>query len=94
MNLASCHTLSKNIFDATNTGYAVNFAFKINRLPDSNMNQSLEQAFEIIEDFFVANQIEDPLLGMEVMVAHYKQLTKTEQVALATFMDASRKKTV
>jgi hypothetical protein len=58
------------------------------------MNQTLEQAFEIIEDFFAANHIEDPLLGMEVMVAHYKQLTKTEQTALATFMDASRKKTV
>jgi len=58
------------------------------------MNQTLEQAFEIIEDFFVANQIDDPLLGMEVMVAHYKQLSKTEQTALATFMDATRKKTV
>ena len=58
------------------------------------MNQTLEQAFEIIEDFFVANQIEDPLLGMEVMVANYKKLSKTEQAALATFMDASRKKTV
>ena len=58
------------------------------------MNQSLEQAFEIIEDFFVANQIEDPLLGMEVMVANYKKLNKSEQTALATFMDASRKKTV
>jgi hypothetical protein len=54
----------------------------------------IEQAFEIIEDFFIANQIEDPLTGMEVMVAHYKQLSKQEQAALATFMDASRKKTV
>ena len=54
----------------------------------------IEQAFEIIEDFFIANQIEDPLTGMEIMVAHYKQLSKQEQAALATFMDASRKKTV
>jgi hypothetical protein len=58
------------------------------------MSQSLTQAFEIIEDFFAANHIEDPLTGIEVMVAHYKQLSKTEQQALATFMDASRKKTV
>ena len=58
------------------------------------MDQALTQAFEIIEDFFAANHIEDPLTGMEVMVAHYKQLSKTEQAALATFMDASRKKTV
>ena len=58
------------------------------------MEQNLEQAFEIIEDFFVANHIQDPLLGMEVMVAHYKQLSKIEQTALATFMEASRKKTV
>jgi hypothetical protein len=54
----------------------------------------IEQAFEIIEDFFIANQIEDPLTGMEIMVAHYKQLSKQEQAALATFMDASKKKTV
>jgi hypothetical protein len=58
------------------------------------MDQSLTQAFEIIEDFFAANHIEDPLSGMEIMVAHYKQLSKIEQQALATFMDASRKKTV
>ena len=58
------------------------------------MDQTLEQAFEIIEDFFEANNIQDPLLGMEVMVANYKKLSKTEQTALATFMDASRKKTV
>ena len=58
------------------------------------MDQTLTQAFEIIEDFFMANHIEDPLTGIEVMVAHYKQLSKTEQQALATFMDASRKKTV
>ena len=54
----------------------------------------LNQAFEIIEDFFVANHIEDPLTGIEVMVANYKKLSTTEQQALATFMDASRKKTV
>jgi hypothetical protein len=54
----------------------------------------IEQAFKIIEDFFAANQIEDPLKGMEVMVAHYKQLSKQEQEALATFMAASREKTV
>ncbi len=58
------------------------------------MAKNLEQAFEIIEDFFAANHIEDPLTGMEVMVANYKKLSKTEQAALATFMDASRKKTV
>jgi hypothetical protein len=54
----------------------------------------IEQAFEIIEDFFAANQIEDPLKGMEIMVAHYKQLNKQEQEALATFMAASREKSV
>ncbi len=54
----------------------------------------IEQAFEIIEDFFAANQVTDPLQGMEIMVANYKRLTKQEQAALATFMDASRKKTV
>ena len=57
-------------------------------------NITIEQAFEIIEDFFAANQIEDPLKGMEIMVAHYKQLSKQEQDALVTFMAASRKKTV
>jgi hypothetical protein len=57
-------------------------------------NITIEQAFEIIEDFFAANQIEDPLSGMELMVKHYKQLNKQEQAALATFMAASRKKTV
>jgi hypothetical protein len=58
------------------------------------MEQTLEQAFEIIEDFFAANQIVDPLKGIEVMVAHYKQLSKPEQQALATFMAASREKTI
>jgi len=54
----------------------------------------IERAFEIIEDFFTANQVTDPLTGIEIMVANYKQLNKQEQQALATFMDASRKKTV
>jgi hypothetical protein len=58
------------------------------------MDQTLTQAFEIIEDFFAANHIDDPLLGMEVMVANYKKLSKIERDALATFMDASKKKTV
>jgi len=55
------------------------------------MDQTLEQAFEIIEDFFAANQVDDPLTGIELMVAHYKQLNPQEQTALATFMDASKK---
>jgi len=54
----------------------------------------IEQAFEIIEDFFAANQVTDPLTGMELMVKHYKQLNKQEQQALVTFMAASREKTV
>jgi hypothetical protein len=58
------------------------------------MDQTLTQAFEIIEDFFVANQVTDPLSGMELMVKHYKQLNKQEQAALVTFMAASREKTV
>ena len=58
------------------------------------MEQNLEQAFEIIEDFFAANQVKDPLTGMELMVKHYKQLNKQEQEALVTFMAASREKTV
>ena len=58
------------------------------------MNQTIEQAFEIIEDFFVANQVTDPLTGMEIMVKNFKQLSQTEQQALVTFMAASCKKTV
>jgi predicted DNA-binding protein len=54
----------------------------------------IEQAFEIIEDFFVANQVTDPLRGMEIMVANYKQLNKQEQEALGVFMAASREKTI
>lgn len=54
----------------------------------------IEQAFEIIEDFFVANQIDDPLRGMEVMVSNYKKLSPSEQEALVAFMAASREKTV
>jgi hypothetical protein len=54
----------------------------------------IEQAFEIIEDFFTVNQVTDPLTGMELMVKHYKQLNKQEQAALVTFMAASREKTV
>ena len=54
----------------------------------------IEQAFEIIEDFFVANQIIDPLKGMEIMVSNYKKLNKQEQEALIAFMAASREKTV
>ena len=57
-------------------------------------NMAIEQAFEIIEDFFAANQVIDPLTGMELMVKHYKQLNKQEQAALVTFMAASREKTV
>ena len=55
---------------------------------------SIEQSFKVLEDFFVVNQIEDPLKGMELMVGHFKQLNKQEQQALITFMDASREKTV
>jgi hypothetical protein len=58
------------------------------------MDQTLTQAFEIIEDFFKANQVTDPLKGMEIMVANYKQLNKQEQQALVTFMEASCEKTV
>jgi hypothetical protein len=57
-------------------------------------NITIEQAFEIIEDFFVANQVTDPLTGMELMVKHFKQLNKQEQAALATFMATSREKTI
>jgi hypothetical protein len=55
---------------------------------------NIEQAFEIIEDFFAVNQVIDPLTGMEIMVTHFKQLSKQEQEALVTFMAASREKTV
>ena len=54
----------------------------------------IEQALEIIEDFFVANQVTDPLKGMEIMVTHFKQLSKQEQQALLTFMAEGSKKTV
>ena len=33
----------------------------------------IEQALEIIEDFFDANQVTDPLTGMEIVANHYKQ---------------------
>ncbi|CAB4137983.1 hypothetical protein UFOVP328_176 [uncultured Caudovirales phage] len=55
------------------------------------MDQTLTQAFEIIEDFFIANQIDDPLSGIELMVGHFKQLSQLEQQALITFMDATKK---
>jgi hypothetical protein len=54
---------------------------------------TIEQSLEIIEDFFVANQIVDPLTGMEIMVTHFKQLSKLEQQALLTFMEYGSKKT-
>ena len=55
---------------------------------------NIEQSFEIIEDFFAANQITDPLAGMEIMVNHFKQLSKLEQQALITFMAEGSEKTV
>ncbi len=54
----------------------------------------IEQALEIIEDFFVANQVTDPLKGMEIMVKHFKQLSEQEQQALLTFMAEGGEKTV
>lgn len=55
---------------------------------------SIEQSFEVLEDFFVANQVADPLSGMELMVRHFKQLSELEQQALLTFMAEGSKKTV
>lgn len=55
---------------------------------------TVEQSYEILEDFFVANQIEDPLSGMELMVKHFKQLSQLEQQALLTFVAEGSKKTV
>lgn len=57
-------------------------------------NMTVEQSYEILEDFFVANQIEDPLSGMELMVKHFKQLSQLEQQALLTFVAEGSKKTV
>ena len=57
-------------------------------------NMSIDQSFEILEDFFVANQVVDPLCGMELMVKHFKQLSQLEQQALLTFMAEGSKKTV
>jgi hypothetical protein len=57
-------------------------------------NPTIEQSLEIIEDFFVANQVSDPLTGMEIMVKHFKQLSELEQQALLTFMAYGSKKTV
>jgi hypothetical protein len=54
----------------------------------------IEQALEIIEDFFTANQVSDPLTGMELMVKHFKQLNQQEQQALIAFMEYGSKKTV
>ena len=55
---------------------------------------NIEQSCEIIEDFFAANQVADPLSGMELMVRHFKQLSQQEQQALLTFMAEGSKKTV
>ena len=52
----------------------------------------IEQALEIIEDFFAVNQVSDPLTGMEIMVKHFKQLSQQEQQALIAFMDYGSKK--
>ena len=57
-------------------------------------DMTIEQSFEVLEDFFVANQVADPLAGMELMVRHFKQLSKLEQQALLTFVAEGSKKTV
>jgi hypothetical protein len=46
----------------------------------------IQEACDTIYRFADVNQV-DPLKGMELMVKHFKQLSKKEQQALIDFMD-------
>jgi hypothetical protein len=49
----------------------------------------IQEACDTIYRFADANQV-DPLRGIELMVAYYKQLSKKEQEALVDFMAYTR----
>lgn len=51
---------------------------------------TIEEAYEYIQDFAQANQV-DELTGIEYMVKYYAQLSPRERIALAVFMDETRK---
>ena len=50
-------------------------------------------ACDTIQAFAIANQV-DELTGVEYMVKYYTQLSPRERLALETFMDATRKKSL
>jgi hypothetical protein len=50
----------------------------------------LKEACETIYRFSDANQV-DPLTGIELMVAYFKQLSQHERDSLCLFMDESKK---
>jgi uncharacterized protein YfkK (UPF0435 family) len=52
---------------------------------------TLEEAYSYIQNFSLANKI-DELTGIEYMVKYYTQLSPRERLALAVFMDETRKK--
>jgi hypothetical protein len=56
-------------------------------------SMTIDQSCEILQGFFIANQVIDPLSGMELMVKHFKQLSVLEKQALLTFMAEGNKKT-
>lgn len=52
---------------------------------------TVQEAYLYIQDFAQANKI-DELTGIEYMVKYYAQISPRERLALAVFMDETRKK--
>jgi hypothetical protein len=52
---------------------------------------NIEHACETIYRFSDANQV-DPLTGIELMVAYFKQLSQHEQDSLCLFMEKTKRK--
>ena len=52
---------------------------------------TVQEAYIHIQDFAEANKI-DELTGIEYMVKYYAQLSSRERIALAVFMEETRKK--
>ena len=53
------------------------------------ITMTLEESFEVLESFAVANQL-DSLTAMEVMAKNYRKLSNTERQAIGVFLDASK----
>ena len=51
---------------------------------------TIEEAYEYIQDFAQANQV-DELTGIEYMVKYYTQLSARERIALQIFMAETSK---